>query len=112
MKEPKNKQAKSKRGFPRNRRANKKYIKAVENSTMGYWKEIALEQWRHFPPKTKKLMIGMLSNQRMDCLQWGQNEDGVTTCPPLFQRNRQTFRKLPTQAPNKPNKKGVIRAWI
>ena len=90
----------------------KKNKKAVIVSTTGYCSEIAFWQCRHFPPKTKKLIMGILSYQEIDSLHRGQKEAGVIICPPLFQRVRQTFKKLPTQAPKSQEKKGVKRAWI
>jgi hypothetical protein len=84
----------------------------VMNSTMGYCQEIGFEQKRHFPLKMIKLKMGMLSYQLIGSLHRGQKEGGVIICPPFFQRIRQTFKKLPTQAPESNENQGVIRAWI
>ena len=90
----------------------KKNKNAVIVSTMGYCKEMVFLQCRHFPPKMKKLKTGILSYQEIDSLQRGQKEEGVKICPPLLQRARQTFKKLPTQDPKSNEKIGVKRAWI
>src|SRR5690349_9087494 len=85
--------------------------RAVTNSTTGYCHEIGLRQERQRPRKRIKLTTGILSYQWIFFLHRGQEEAGEMTEPPLFQRIRQTFKKLPTQAP-KSNERGVIRTWI
>jgi hypothetical protein len=52
----------------------------------------------------------MLSNQEIGLLQSGQKEEGKKTCPPFFQRKRQTLRKLPTQTPKREEKTRVFNA--
>src|SRR6185295_3239231 len=83
--------------FSGNRREQSKNRREVAASTAGYCREIGLRQNRHLPFKRKKLTRGILSRFKMAFLQWGQEEAGEIRDPPLFQRIRQTFRKLPTQ---------------
>lgn len=58
----------------------------VNNSTNGYFKDIGLLHREHFPPKKKKLTIGIFSNHLMGFLHFGQKEPGLTMDLPIGKR--------------------------
>ena len=62
---------------------NFKYVKAnkipIPISTKGYWNDILLLQFLHFPPRVQKLTTGISSNHERVFLQLMQDER-----PPRF----------------------------
>src|ERR1039458_7292318 len=99
-------------GSFRKQRAQVKNKTQEMSSIIGYCQEMGLWHDRHLAPKRIKLRIGMLSYQRIVLWHFGQKEGGYKTCLPFFHRLMQTFKKLPTQAPKRVERCGVIRAWI
>src|SRR6266699_2710973 len=64
------------------------------------------------PRSTTQEKIGMLSRHAIGCLHEGHRERGRTTDWPVGMRKLQTFRKLPSMAPNAPAriiKKGSVK---
>src|SRR5262245_5151174 len=82
---------------------NFRYSKALTTppsaSINGYRAELFFWQWRQRAPRNRKLTTGMLSYQRMTCLQFGQRERGLLIDSPRGRRRITTFRKLPMTRP-------------
>ena len=79
-------------------------------SIVGYAKEMAILQLRHFPFKRKKLSTGMLSQTLIFFLQTGQWDEGFRIDLPEGKRCVQTPKKLPNTSP-KTEKKNHPEAW-
>ena len=78
---------------------------AVRNSTSGYRGEIFRPQHLARPRRSIHPRIGMLSNHAIG-FPHAQREPGRTIDLPAGMRRMQTFRKLPTHAPNMKNAAG------
>src|ERR1035441_4055653 len=65
--------------------------------------EIGALQLRHFPRRNSQLTKGRFRYHGIEYLQCGQWEGGDTMLSPNGSRWMQTFRKLPTMAPNTKN---------
>lgn len=83
---------------------------AVMVSTSGYCGEMAAPQSRQRPRNASQPKIGILSNQRMGCLQAGQWEPGLTRLIRAGRRYTTTFRKLPTTPPTA-NSHAAVSHW-
>jgi len=75
--------------------------KPIASSTAGYRQEIAALQWRHLPRNKIQLIRGMLSYQRIVCLQLGQCERGFEMLWCFGNREIHTFKKLPKSSPRR-----------
>src|ERR1700722_1829654 len=73
---------------------------AVINSTNTYCLEIFDPQYRHFPPSSKKLIIGMRSCQKSVWLQEKHFDLPEANDLPVPKRKITTFKKLPIIAPS------------
>jgi hypothetical protein len=70
--------------------------------SIGYRGDMVASQSRHRPRRISHETTGMLSYQRMACLQFGQAEGGRTTDRPAGTRNATTLRNEPITNPNNP----------